>query len=37
MYMYVYTWTLTVGDIPYERCIGVDIDAALLGDRVFVG
>ena len=29
--------TLTIRDFPHERCIGVDVDAALLGDRVFVG
>lgn len=37
MTVHVYTSTLTIRDFPHEGCIGVDIDAALLGNRVFVG
>ena len=33
----VHVYALTIRDVPHERCIGVDIDAALFGDRVLVG
>ena len=37
LYNVVYTITLTIRDFPHEGCIGVDVDATLLSDRVLVG